>query len=383
MSNYLMQGDIINVTSTGSMQMHTTLPVGVYTVEIPPMQGPHLKRIHDLEAPGKIYGSSEGIINRIVSTYMDRSHSTGVLLAGIKGTGKTMIARGVCNTLAALEIPTIVIPPTMVFPQVVDFIDTIDCPCVVLFDEIDKIGRSTDDDDDEAGQSQNCLLGLFDGISNCKRLYILTANDTNRINPQLLNRPGRIYYKVMFGCLDDDTITEYCDEKLINKEIIKDIQQIATRIRDFSFDILQAIVEECNRYGVTPKEACKYLNVSPDSDGMYKIQVFRKDDGSEVTIHYYYAYRNLFLDDPESTTDITIYDKKRAMEYIDGLKDESEKEYYLNQMKKEGIEDITGAQVCLQFRDNSYISVDKGSLIYEDKGYTIKATPFIQKYMAF
>lgn len=376
-----MQGDIINVTSTGSMQMHTTLPMGVYTVEIPPMQGPHLKRIRDLGAPGKIYGSSEEIINRIVSTYIDRSPSTGVLLAGVKGTGKTMIARGVCNTLAALEIPTIVIPPTMVCPQVVDFIDTIDCPCVVLFDEIDKIGNSTEDD--VAGQCQNCLLGLFDGISNCKRLYILTANNINRINPQLLNRPGRIYYKVMFGCLEDDTITEYCDEKLINKEMIKDIQQIASRIRDFSFDILQAIVEECNRYGITPKEACRYLNVSPDSDGMYKIQVFRKDDGSEAKIHYYYAYRNLYLDGPESTTDITIYDKKKAMEHINGLKDKDDKEYYLDLMKTGDIEKIDGSQVCLQFRDDEYISVDKGSLIYEVDGYTIKATPFVRKYMAF
>ena len=381
MSNYLMQGDIINVTSTGAMQMHTTLPVGVYTVEIPPMQGPHLKMIHDLEAPGKIYGSAEGIINRIVSTYMDRSHSTGVLLAGVKGTGKTMIARGVCNTLATAGIPTIVIPYTMVCPQVVDFIDTIDCPCVVLFDEIDKIGSNPDDN--TVGEGQNCLLGLFDGISNCKRLYILTANDTNKINPQLLNRPGRIYYKVMFGCLEEDTITEYCDEKLINKEMIKDIQQIATRIRDFSFDILQALVEECNRYGVTPKEACKYLNVSPDSDGMYKIQVFRKDDGSEVKLHYYYVFRNLCMEDPECTTDIVIYDEKIAMDYINGLEHNEDKEYYLNRMKTKGIEEIDCAQVTLRFRDDSYTSVKKGSFIYEDKGYTIKATPFIQKNMTF
>ena len=149
----------------------------------------------------------------------------------------------------------------------------IDQPCVVLFDEFEKVY-----DRDEQEQ----ILTLLDGVFGSKKLYILTCNDKYRVDYHMRNRPGRIYYMLDFKGLDAAFITEYCQDNLNNKEHIEKIVSIASLFAEFNFDMLKALVEEMNRYNETPSEALEMLNAKPEFDNGGKYDITLVDNGKEM-----------------------------------------------------------------------------------------------------
>lgn len=382
MNNYLINGDHVSIVPEGAMEVTHKLPVGIYTINLQPMQPPMLVRISDMSVPEKLYGDTCKHTTRIINTFHDRTKSTGVLLAGTKGAGKTLLARNISVTLYKEGIPTIVVPFNLICPAVAEFIEKIDTECMVLFDEIDKI---TGEDADEIRSNTNCMLGLFDGLSENKRLYILTANDTDKINRQFLNRPGRIYYKILFGGVTQEAIKQYCEENLNNKEHIKDMMHIATLIRDFSFDILQAIVEECNRYDMSPRAVCKILNVSPELRGDFKIQVFGAD-GHEYEMTTYGKYQYMDFDANDNYTEIQFYDPVHGQKRFE--EDCKNNEERASELKVRYATDPEFAKrysrYTLHINDVSFKRIEHGALIYEQDGYTIRCTPVgSHSYLAF
>lgn len=331
-----------------------------------PMQPIKLKRMHDLWIPDRLFGSTLERARKVINTFHLREHSTGVLLAGKKGTGKTMLARVIARLLQEDSgIPTVIVPFNLIGPEVADFIDKIDTECMVLFDEIDKIPG---DDDVEVSNNTNCLLSLFDGLSSHKRLYVLTANDVDKINKQFLNRPGRIYYKLNFGSLENATIVDYCTEHLNNKEYVKDMQHISTLIRDFSFDIMQAVVEECNRYDLSPREACDMLNVSPELSGEFQIRVFNKSTGEEYELPQFGNYRYLDFGSVNNSTEILFYDYEKGRSQLKKNSDvdrfDTDEEFRKRQ-----------SQCTRHLQDTKFKNIEDGALIYEVEDVIVKCTP--------
>lgn len=373
-NNYLMRGDTVSIVAEGALRIAHKLPVGIYTVEIEPQQPPVLRRVHNLQVPDKLYGDTEEKTKKILNTFKSRSHSTGVLLAGTKGSGKTLLARNIANKLYEEGIPTIIVPFNLISPLLAEFIDTIDTECMVLFDEIDKIPGTKYDEDDNADNT-NCLLGLFDGISVHKRLYVLTANNVNRINPQLLNRPGRIYYKLIFGGVTQEAIKEYCKVNLNNKEHIDKMLHIATMIRDFSFDIMQAIVEECNRYNIEPKEACDMLNVTPELEGSFRIRVFNKHTGKEYESQDRDKYEFMSFDDPVEQTSIAFQDEELIEETLKEIKGASDRKCFRDRIKNNDEYARGACRRTIRITNTSFTRAENGSLVYEVDNYIVKCTP--------
>jgi hypothetical protein len=93
------------------------------------------------------------------------------------------------------------------------------------------------------------------------------------------NRPGRIFYMMDFSGLDPTFIMEYCFENLQETKHTDTICKIASLFSEFNFDMLKALVEEMNRYGETPQEALKMLNIKPEfSDKVeYKVSFISSD----------------------------------------------------------------------------------------------------------
>jgi hypothetical protein len=256
MSYFLRNGNTWRVAAEEAMDLHQKLPVGNYTIKVDMFENMFLEMVDEFPRPSKLYGDTEKNAKRILSTFMDRSASTGVMLNGEKGSGKTLLAKVLSRNAAEFfGIPTIIINQAWTGDKFNKFLQDIEQPCVVLFDEFEKVYDSDD---------QEQALTLLDGVFPSKKLFIITCNDKWRVNEHMRNRPGRIYYMLEFKGLDAEFIREYCEDNLKAKEHIERIANISVMFDQFNFDMLKALVEEMNRYGETPAEALKMLNAKPE-----------------------------------------------------------------------------------------------------------------------
>lgn len=274
MSYFLKSGTRFNVTTKESMDLHERLPVGNYTVKLDQMTNSfYLEKIDGFEIKGKIYGDTIKKTNRILSTFQDRTASTGVLLTGEKGSGKTLQAKMLSIKGAEQGISTIVINAPWCGDAFNTFLQMIEQPTIVLFDEFEKVYDSDD---------QEKMLTLLDGVYPSKKLFILTCNDKWRVNEHMRNRPGRVYYMLDYTGLDQDFIIEYCHDNLKNQQNIESICRIATMFSQFNFDMLKAMVEEMNRYDETPQEVMKMLNTRPEFSGEVRYMINLQPKGIDI-----------------------------------------------------------------------------------------------------
>lgn len=257
MSYYLKDGSTFWPTKEGAFDVRSSLPVDTYTVGSS-MKGFFLEPITSFEVSGKIYGPVERQAERILNTFKDRPNATGVLLNGEKGSGKTMLAKLISRKAAEQGMPTLVINTPFCGDGFNTFIQSIDEPCVIVFDEFEKVF----DDDQQAA-----TLTLLDGVYPTKKLFILTVNDKFKVNQHMRNRPGRIFYMLDYKGLDKEFIREYCMDRLNEKEYTETIIRLTMMFDAFNFDMLKALVEEMNRYGETPNQAMEMLNAKPWTDG--------------------------------------------------------------------------------------------------------------------
>lgn len=264
MTNYIINNNIVRIFGEDEINIKPEIPLGTYLVKENELTGElFLERTADFVKPEKIYGECEFQSERIIKTFKDRPNNTGVLLNGAKGSGKTFLAKYISYKLLKDNYPTIIINDIFSPTKLSLLIQTINEPCVIIFDEFEKIYQSNKKDDLQ--NPQNGLLSLLDGLFQTKKLFIFTCNDDSNISDLMKNRPGRIFYKLEFKGITEKAIEEYCEEKLNNKSYISQIFSIRKMIKDFTFDILQAIVEEVNRYNETPLDVVKMLNVTPES----------------------------------------------------------------------------------------------------------------------
>lgn len=257
MTFYFKRGNTYNVTANGQMDIQEILPVGTYTVKFNMMEGVYyLEQVSDFDAPSKIYGNTVQVADRILNTFDTRPNATGVMLSGEQGSGKTLQSEIISINARERGIPTFVINSALYGEGFNTFMQSIEQPVVVLFDEFEKVY-----DDDE----QQALLTLLDGVYPTKKLFVLTCNDKYRVNKHMKNRPGRIFYHLEYTGLDVEFVREYCQDNLIEKGHIEGVERLSMLFAEFNFDMLKALVEEMNRYNETPQEALKMLNAKPDN----------------------------------------------------------------------------------------------------------------------
>jgi ATPase family associated with various cellular activities (AAA) len=272
MTCYVKEDNIFWPTPNGAIDIRETLPVGTYTVG-KSMKGFYLKAVENFHMAGKIYGKTPQHADRILNTFDARPNATGVLLTGEKGSGKTMLAKIISRQAADKGMPTIIINDSFSGDDFNSFIQSIDTPSVVIFDEFEKVFTPED---------QEGILTLLDGVYPTKKLFILTTNDKYRVNQHLTNRPGRIFYMIEYKGIDLQFIEEYCNDNLNNKSHIQQICRLTMMYPVFNFDMLKALVEEMNRYNETPNEALEILNAKPFMDDNTRYDVKVAMDGKPV-----------------------------------------------------------------------------------------------------
>lgn len=255
MTHFLRQGNCYRVAPQNAIDLRPSLPVGTYTIK-KDMQGLFLEQIDDFTMPAKMYGNVVNQTGRILNTFEQRPATTGILLVGEKGSGKSLLAKNLCIEAARRNYPTVVVNAPFVGEEFNQLLQLIEQPCIMLFDEFEKTYRDNDD--------QEAILTLLDGIYSSKKLFIFTSNDKFRINEHMRNRPGRIFYMLEYEGLTKEFIEEYCNDVLINKARTERVVQVAQVFSQFNFDMLKALVEEVNRYNEDPVESVRWLNIKPE-----------------------------------------------------------------------------------------------------------------------
>lgn len=248
------------------------LPAGNYIIQQTPQGQMFFQLVDPFQSPEKIYGNCLARRDRILNTFHERPKSTGLMLTGEKGSGKTLLACELAIEAARQDMPTIIINHPWHGDAFNNLIQSMDQPALILFDEFEKVYDN---------KEQEAILTLLDGVFPSKKLFIITCNDEWRVDNHMRNRPGRIFYFLKYKGLELEFIREYCNDKLNNKAHIEGVCMVSSVFSKFNFDILKALVEEMNRYNESPEQALEMLNAKPITDDVrYSISVQRKDGTS-------------------------------------------------------------------------------------------------------
>lgn len=285
-TKFLLGDSTVNVIKTSDETMVDKLPPKVYAVQYSEFSGYYLSILKNrMEVPEKIYGSLNERADKCLNTFHTRDTSTGILMTGDKGTGKSLLMAVLANrAIDDLNMPIIMIRQAYEGDQFISFIELLG-ECCLVFDEFGKTYRQRGSNDD--GAKQTSLLSLLDGIDRTKRLIIMTENSMYDINDHMLNRPGRIYYHFQYAKLEENSIIDYCVDHDVDAGVIESIVELSRVSRIFSFDMLQTIIEEHLRYPNEPiAEVIKELNIDVEEESVPEMEIIKAigKDGIEYDV---------------------------------------------------------------------------------------------------
>lgn len=250
-----------NVVQASGTPMTNGLKKGVYSLKYNDMMGFYLHEDEPFTFPKKMYGDDDVIIKRAIKKFNSIDRNLGVLLTGLKGSGKTVTAKKLC---VESGLPVIIIPQCYAGPAFIEFMTSPDLgSCVVFIDEFEKLyyGESGDR---QLAQGSDDMLRILDGPYTTHNLFVFTTN-TDRINECLINRPSRIFYRKNYGSLDTKIVCEVAEDMLDNKSYIDDLIYACSVIPFVSFDILTSIIRESNLFNEKPSECVKYMNLMKEA----------------------------------------------------------------------------------------------------------------------
>lgn len=215
--------------------------------------GNYLIEDKDFEFPTTYYldDKDNKFISRTINTFQNTAKmTTGILLSGLKGSGKTLMAKKIAKESG---LPIIVIDPKVCADEIEGFFQNIDTEVCIIFDEIDKYWNT------------RYLLSFFDGVKpTCKKIVICTCNDEKEINNYLNDRCSRIRYKKTFDSLNKEAVAGVINDVIKNKDKSEAAAEyICSSISTISYDNVVVFAEELkNNPDDSFDDIVEFLNIS-------------------------------------------------------------------------------------------------------------------------
>lgn len=270
MANFIKQGNRVIPLPKGCT--YDLEPGKVYDLLIKTVWGEQVTKFElngEMNLPPTVYQTKKDklFIDRVLKNFNSSDkNTTGVLLTGDKGTGKSVTAKILAEKA---KLPIIVINPDLEEKYLEDFFKEFDTPVCILFDEVDK------------NFNTHKMLTFLDGMhKTAKKLVVMTANDEDSLSHFIKNRCSRIRYYRHYSMKDD--AREYaeliCDSKNVgNKEEVVDF--IVNNIKYPSIDNISSFVDEViftKDWNLSLQEVLEFMNINvgeaepePDIDTEY------------------------------------------------------------------------------------------------------------------
>ena len=134
-NKWIQQGDNFKLTPS-SISVKDSLPNGIYSINQDPMTREFsLNRIADkFEFDFEIINAENKFINHVMKSYENTTGNLGILLNGLKGSGKSVTAKLIANRL---NKPVILID--MPYRGISEFLASLEFDCTLFFDEFESI----------------------------------------------------------------------------------------------------------------------------------------------------------------------------------------------------------------------------------------------------
>ena len=215
---------------------------------------PNLTLNGDLNFPSKIYltEKDDHFIKRVLNYFnTTNDNNVGVLLTGVKGTGKTVTAKLLAKHSG---LPIIVVDSRFPAERLKEYFKRFKQNVCILMDEIEKNFHT------------EFMLDLLDGVqATCKKLFIATCNNTRDISEYFIDRCSRIRYLRNYTIEQNFAYLSVILDDLQIKNKEKVIEFCKNEIKLLSLDNMLAFVKEIkSQEGVTDdlNEIIEYMNIA-------------------------------------------------------------------------------------------------------------------------
>lgn len=233
----------------------------------------YLEEDGKLTTPNRIYSSGieNELIDRVLTYFHDNNKSVGVLLEGLKGSGKTLTCKRIANRS---ELPIIVVDAMFPSVKLTEFFTKVTTDVVIIFDEVEK-NRNWNSKD---------LLSFLDGVQDtCKKIVLMTCNKSTDLSDYLKDRCSRIRYKMHFDGLSNELIKEVVNDKISDKKIANKLYNyISDNFSVKSYDNIIEFINECLTFpNKNIEDLVKLMNIEVN-DNIYNRD--RKIESGETEV---------------------------------------------------------------------------------------------------
>lgn len=251
------------------------------------------------------FGKHNARIKQITASYDRHGKSNGVLLHGLKGSGKSLLAEELGNWMIAQDLPVIMVNEPMGAEELSIIIKAVG-PCMVYFDEFGKIYTEKNE--------RERLLPLFSDTSLVGVMFVVTGNEADEFSDYLVFRPQRFRYNIGFThgidrATMEDILTKMQVAPVLHKAFHAYAQENPGKL---NFDSLLCVIRESAgcKDAIEVADVCEILNV-PSFPRMVwhisKVEVL--DEGGEEFEGFGFQFLSQHHDASECT--VMISEKRR------------------------------------------------------------------------